>query len=235
MSAADTVQHTAARAARRVSLDVETVALLAIVALNGLAWAGLIPVHVGWIEALATITGAASVWLLARNNVWGWWVGLVSVALFGVLFYGVRLFAEVGIQGFYVITSVYGVWLWARAGERGDGVAVRYLPRNQWLWIVPTSAAAWFALNWLLVTVEGSAPFWDSLTAVMSILAQLLLMARFVDSWWIWIAVDVIYVPLFLWKGLTLTAALYVCFLVIAAAGLMEFRRLAAVQVTVDG
>ncbi len=222
------------RRTRPAWLDFETAVFALMVVLVTLTVMNVLPWEVGLLEAGAVVTGAASVWLLARNSVWGWWIGIVSVILFGALFMQVALYAEVGIQGFYLITSIQAIWLWVRAGARGDGRPVTHLPRRHWLWIVPVFAASWIALHWVLVAIDGALPFWDSLTTMMSLTAHLLLMGRFVNAWWIWIAVDVIYVPLYLSRGLSLTAVLYVGFLVMATAGLIRFQRLARKHTTAD-
>lgn len=223
---ADTVASSRSTS-RLTTLPWETVALITVSILLVLAATGVLPWEVGWLEAGAVLTGAVSVWLLARNDQWGWWIGIVSVVLFGALFLSVQLYAEVGIQAVYGVTSVYAIWLWLRGGERHDGRPVAYLAGKHWAWIVPVFGASWLALHALLVQINGALPFWDSLTTVMSLTAHLLLMGRFVNSWWLWVAVDVIYVPLYLSRGLTLTAVLYIGFFVMACAGWARFRSLA--------
>lgn len=207
--------------------ELETLALILVAVLVLLAVLGALPWEQGWLESSAVLTGAASVWLLARNNVLGWWAGIVSVVLFGVLFFQVALYAEVGIQAVYLVTSAQAIWLWLRGGRHHTGRPVAYLPRRHWAWIVPAFIASWFSIHALLVQIGGALPLWDSLTTVMSLTAHLLLMFRFVNAWWIWISVDIIYIPLYLSRGLELTAILYAGFLMMAIAGLLHFRRLA--------
>ena len=179
------------------------------------------------LEGVAVVTGALSVWLLARNQPIGWWIALVSISAFAVVFARVRLYAEVGIQVVYLVTSAQAIWIWLRGGGGGKERPVTHLPSRVWLWVAPLAVGAFFALRWVLVSVGGAAPFWDALTTVLSLVAHVLLMFRMVESWWIWIAVDVIYVPLYLSRGLALTAALYVGYLVLSIVGLRTFRTLA--------
>lgn len=179
------------------------------------------------LEVLAVVTGAWSVWLLARNRPLGWWIALVSIASFAVVFYRVRLFAEVGIQVVYFITSAQAIWIWMRGGGQGAERPVTHVPARVWLWTLPAAAVGFVLLRSLLITADGAAPFWDALTTVMSLVAHGFLMFRLVESWWIWIAVDVIYVPLYYSRDLTLTAALYVGYLLLSISGLRTFRRLA--------
>lgn len=177
------------------------------------------------IELLAVITGAASVWLLANNRPLGWWVGLVSVTAFGWVFFQVSLFAEVAIQGFYFVTSVLAIRLWMRGGPTQSGVPVSSVPFKVVLFTVPVVVLTTLAAMLFLQRIGGAAPFWDALTTVLSLTAHLWLVRRYAESWWIWVAVDLIYVPLYFSRGLPLTSALYAVFLLMAIYGLLRFRR----------
>jgi nicotinamide mononucleotide transporter len=177
------------------------------------------------IEVLAVVTGAASVWLLANNSPLGWWVGLVSVTAFGWVFFEVRLFAEVAIQAFYFVTSVQAIRLWLRGGATRTGIPVSRVPRRAVMITVPLVVVSTVLGMLLLQRIGGAAPFWDALTTVLSLTAHLWLVRRYAESWWIWVTVDVIYVPLYLSRGLALTSALYVAFLAMAVFGLLRFRR----------
>lgn len=179
----------------------------------------------GVVEIVAVVTGAASVWLLANNRPFGWWVGLVSVTAFAWVFFEVQLFAEVAIQAFYFVTSVQAIRLWLRGGLARTGLRVSRVPRRVVMVTVPLVVAGTLLGMLLLQRIGGAAPFWDALTTVLSLTAHLWLVRRFAESWWIWVTVDVIYVPLYLSRGLALTAALYVVFLAMAVFGLLRFRR----------
>jgi len=179
----------------------------------------------GVVELLAVITGAASVWLLANNRPLGWWVGLVSVAAFSWVFFEVRLFAEVAIQAFYFVTSVLAIRLWMRGGPMQRGVPVSSVPVRVVVITVPIVVFSTLAAMLLLERIGGAVPFWDALTTVLSLTAHVWLVRRYAQSWWIWVTVDLIYVPLYFSRGLPLTSALYAVFLVMAIYGLLRFRR----------
>ena len=190
-----------------------------------LALAGLLPGGLSTLEVIAVTTGAWSVWYLAHNHPFGWWVGLVSVAAFAVVFYRVRLYAEVGIQVFYFVTSLQAIWIWLRGGAERTPRPVTRVPRRVAVATVPISLVALVALRALLIELGGAVPFWDALTVVMSLTAHVYLMWRYVESWWLWLAVDVIFVPLYASRGLLLTSVLYVGFFAMSCMGLRRFRR----------
>lgn len=189
-----------------------------------LAWRQLLP-QISLLEAVAVVISAWSVWLLARNHPFGWWVGLVGVTLYAVVFYQVQLYAEVGIQGFYFITSLQAILLWRQGGSAGHGRPVGRIGSFKLMFLLIIAAVATLLLREGLIALRGAAPFWDALTTVLSIIAHLLLMARCVESWYLWIAVDTMYIPLYASRGLYLTALLYGVFWCLAVEGLYTFRR----------
>ena len=194
-------------------------------ALSALAWARVLPAEQSHIEVLAVVTGVWSVWFLSRNDPFGWWIGLVSVAGFAVVFFEVRLYAEVGIQLFYFVTSLQAIYIWLRGGSDRSPRPISHVPRKVLLSTFPVALIATVALRWLLIEINGAAPGWDAISTVMSLTAHIYLMWRYVESWWVWIAVDVIYVPLYASRGLELTSFLYAGFLVMSIFGLRRFQR----------
>lgn len=189
-----------------------------------------------WAELLGFVTGAWCVWLVVRRNPWNWPVGMVNTALFLVLFLDAGLFADSALQGVYLVLGGYGWWAWLRRGSDGDRLSVTRTTRRQW-WglavagVVGTVGIAAFLAAWTSSTV----PVPDAVTTVLSLLATWGQARKKLESWWLWIAADVIYVPLYQYKGLTLTALLYVGFLALCVLGLRAWRREAAgVDVVVE-
>ena len=178
------------------------------------------------LEMFAVVTSALSTWLLAKNKPLGWWIGLAGVTAYAVVFYRVRLFAEVDIQIVYFVTSLQAIWIWLHGGQQKRERPVgRVTPRWALVTLVVAVLAVWGVFE-LLVVLRGAVPFWDALTTVMSLVAHAYLMFRLVENWWIWIAVDIIYVPLYASRGLYLTSVLYFAFLIMAIYGLLNFQRI---------
>jgi nicotinamide mononucleotide transporter len=203
-----------------------TVGVVASILLLLLPFQSVIPIELSRLETVAVVTYAWSVWLLAKNNPLGWWIGLVGTALYGVVFYQAKLYAEVGLQGFYFITSLQAIYIWLRGGQNQTEKPVGHVSRK-WLTVtVVLAIASVFALRSFLIAIRGAAPFWDSLTTVMSLVAHLYLMGRLVESWYLWITVDVIYIPLYASRNLYLTSILYGIFGLMALAGLRNFQRI---------
>ena len=189
-----------------------------------------VPIQLDLIEAIAAIASAWSVWLLAKNNPLGWWIGLIGVIAYAAVFYQVKLYGEEGIQFFYLITSLQAIYIWLRGGENSTEKPVCRISQR---WLILTAvlvAVGVFGLRTVLVSLGGAAPFWDALTTILSALAQLYLMERYLESWYLWIVADTIYVPLYASRGLYLTSILYAIFWLMAIHGLQNFQRIYSEQ-----
>jgi nicotinamide mononucleotide transporter len=203
-----------------------TIGIIASILLLLMPFQRVIPIELSVLETVAVVTYAWSVWLLAKNNPLGWWIGLVGTALYGVVFYQAKLYAEVGLQVFYFITSLQAIYIWLRGGRNHAEKPVGHISRKGLILTIILAIASVFALRSLLIAIRGAAPFWDALTTVMSLVAHLYLMGRLVESWYLWITVDVIYVPLYASRQLYLTSILYAVFGLMALSGLRNFQRI---------
>jgi nicotinamide mononucleotide transporter len=207
-----------------------SIGLAASISLLLLSVQRFVPVQLDLIEAIAAIASAWSVWLLAKNNPLGWWIGLIGVIAYAAVFYRVKLYGEVAIQFFYLITSLQAIYVWLRGGENNTEKPVGRLSQR---WLILTAilvTVGAFGLRSVLISLGGAAPFWDALTTVLSAIAQLYLMERYLKSWYLWIVADTIYVPLYASRGLYLTSILYAMFLLVAIHGLRNFQRIYAEQ-----
>ena len=179
-----------------------------------------------WIELAGFVTGAACVWLLVIRNIWTFPVGMVNYVFFAVLFVQSGLYADAGLQGVYFILASLGWYWWLRGGEDHQGVEVHEASPKVLIAcgvavIVIAALIQWVLHEYTDSTVAG----WDALTTAMSLVAQFMLSRKWIANWWLWIAVDLIYIPLYIQKGLWLTAGLYAVFLAMCIAGLIEWQK----------
>lgn len=194
-----------------------------------------------YLEFFGVLFNLWSVWLVTRNNVLTWPVGIVAVVLFGVLFLQIRLYSDFVEQIYYLITGFYGWWQWlhppdaahedARHELRITASTRASLVRHAAFIAVGTAIMWHVTANlhlWLpgLFTAPADYPFLDALTTTASFAAQILMARRKVECWPLWIAVDVIGVGLYAAKGVVFVAILYAVFLALAIKGWLEWRRL---------
>jgi nicotinamide mononucleotide transporter len=164
------------------------------------------------LEIAANLVTAASILLAARNSAHTWWTGIIGCALFALLFYTAKLYADVVLQGFFILTSVIGWWAWLR-GEGGRPLPTRHAEPATVAAAVLGGALAAPAYGALLhYFTDAYAPFIDSTVLVFSVIAQLLLMQRRVEAWLFWVLVNTIAVPLYASRELYLTAGLYLAY-----------------------
>jgi len=164
---------------------------------------------IGLVEAWGFVTGGICVWLVVREHMWNWPIGLANNVFFFALFFHGRLFADMGLQVVYFGLGVYGWLNWLYGGENHSVLKVSRTTRIEWLVLLGAIPLCTFGLREILIAVNGAAPFWDALTTVLSLAAQYLLCRKRFENWFFWIAADVIYIPLYLSRHLPLTAVLY--------------------------
>lgn len=181
---------------------------------------------ISWAEVLGAVSGLACVALVARQHVWNWPVGLVNNVFWALLFWRAKLYSDSTLQGVFFALGCYGWWRWTR-GARGDAaLAVRRTTRREWGALAGAVAIATAALAaWLAHATDSPAPLADASVLTLSLAATWGQAEKLVESWWIWITVDVISVPLYVSRGLYPTAGVYVIFGALCVVGLRGWRR----------
>ena len=185
--------------------------------MNLLEWSAL--------EVIAAAFGVISVYLSTRQNIWSWPTAIVNVALYTVVFFQGRLYGQMGLQPIYLALSVYGWYQWLHGGEQHTELRVsRASPRLLGA-LAALNLVLWLVLAAVLRQTDAALPWLDALLTTTSLVAQWMMTRKILQNWLIWIAVDVVYVPMFVSQGLYATAVLYAAFLVLAVMGYVEWRR----------
>jgi nicotinamide mononucleotide transporter len=177
------------------------------------------------IEIFGFVTGVVNVWLLARQNIWNWPVGIANNLAYLILFATSGLYGDSGLQFVYIVLAIYGWWLWLhRTG--GDTLRISRTSHKVWLQLIGATLAAGLILRWFLARfTDSTVPSWDATTTALSLAATYGQCKKFLESWWIWILADLIYIPLYIYKGLRLTSLLYGVFLLLCIFGLRSWLR----------
>ena len=180
----------------------------------------------GGIEIAAALLGVITVLLVVRRSVWNYPFGIAMVALYFFVFWGAKLYSDALLQIFFFLIQLYGWWAWVHADRVDHGVAVGWLGNGARLrWLVGTAVAIAIWGMGMARFTDAAAPMADATVAGLSVSAQILQSLRKVESWVLWVSVDVLAIGLFAWRGLLVTSALYGLFLVLAVLGLFEWRR----------
>lgn len=177
------------------------------------------------VEVAGALTGGLGVWLTVRRSVWCWPVGMVNVALYAFVFVHAKLYSDAGLQLVYLAMSAYGWWAWLRGGTGGRELPVARTPRALLGGLLVAGALGTLGLGTLLARhTDAALPFFDAGTTSFSLAAQLLMTRKWIENWALWIAVDVVYVYMYVVKDLYATAILYAVFLGLAVAGFRAWR-----------
>lgn len=178
------------------------------------------------LEILAVVFGIVSVYLSTREHIWSWPTALVNVTLYFVVFFEVKLYADMGLQVVYFALSLYGWYQWLYGGEQRTELHVSRVTRSLAIRLALLGLTSAVMLGTILARFTDAAlPYLDSLTTSTSLVAQWMMTRKIVENWAVWVAVDVVYIGMFIFKQLYLTAGLYTVFLVLAVMGFRKWKR----------
>ena len=178
------------------------------------------------LEAIAVLFGIVSVYLSTRENIWSWPTALINVALFFALFLKSGLYSDTGLQVVYFALSIYGWYGWLYGGAGRTAISVSQASTRTWITVGGIGVVMWGVLGAVTSRLPGTAlPYVDAATTTISLIAQWMMTRKLIENWLIWIAVDVVYVGMFLFKGLYLTAFNYGIYLLLAVVGYVAWKR----------
>jgi nicotinamide mononucleotide transporter len=188
-----------------------------------------------WMEIIAASLGLASVWYAKKANILVYPTGIVSVLLYVYICFKAQLYADMGINAYYFVFSVYGWILWSRKDENKEELPVTYSGKKTWIISILVFLVSLVIIQILLRIFKANdivywstfVPYTDTFTTAVAIVGMWLMATKKVENWIFWIATDVVSVPLYLYKGLVFTSFQYFVFLVLAVFGYIEWRKLA--------
>ena len=180
-----------------------------------------------WLDITTTLLGLLYILFEYRASVWLWFVGFLMQALGIVLYYQKGLYADCGMEFYYLSMTVYGYWKWVHGSAKKKELPITRFPRRliiPWLAII---LAIWGIIYWLLITFTNSnVPAADSFTTALSIVGIWALAHKYLEQWFIWIVVDVVTCCLYFYKDIPFKASLYALYGVIAIFGYRKWRRM---------
>lgn len=178
------------------------------------------------VEYIAVICGFLNVYLIIRRSMWNYLFGFIMVVLYAKVFFDYQLYSDSMLQVFFFVTQFYGLWYWLKHKAPDGKVIVEPLSNGSFLTALGWTIALWALLSYVVGTyTDASHPAWDSAIASLSVTAQILLMRRHYQAWYLWITVDILAIGLFYIKDLQPTAVLYAVFLILASIGLVQWKK----------
>lgn len=182
----------------------------------------------GALEWFGVFTGILCVWLAAKNNIYNWPIAIVSVVIYIFIFFESRLYADMGLQVYFLLTNFYGWYYWSKNKNNQEmSRPVSQINRQEILFSIFGIIAFTGIIGLILhKQTDASFPFIDSFCTACSLIAQVFLARKVLQNWLIWIFVDIIYVGVYISKDLYATAIMYALYIYIATVGFLDWRKI---------
>lgn len=194
------------------------------------AWA-LLCLHWGKVaEVAGLLIGLAYLYWEYRADWKVWVAGLIMPAISLFVYWNAGLYADFGIDIYYLLAALYGFWCWrrgARDGQAGrEPLPISRTPRRMWLCLAGMFGVVYALIVYVLIRfTDSTVPYWDALNTSLSIIGMWMLARKWVEQWLVWMLVDAVSTGLYIYKEIPFYAVLYFIYTVIAWFGYREWRR----------
>ena len=186
-----------------------------------------------YLETIGTAVGLAYLWLEYRASIWLWLAGIVMPAIYIFVYYSSGFYADMAVNVYYLGAGIYGWFMWRKRGGSGEEAPIARMPLRLVAPLAFLTAAVFATTAAVLVHfTDSTVPYGDSFTTALSITALWMLSRKYIEQWLVWLAVDLITIGLYLYKGIPLPAGLYALYSALAVAGYLRWRKLAAQETT---
>lgn len=180
-----------------------------------------------WLEAIAVFFGLLSVWYSKQENILVYPTGIVSVLIYIYITFEYKLYADMGINGYYFIMSVYGWYNWLKPGDaKSDQISISWNSKSENHLSVLFLLCSFLLIRWVLIMyTDSDVPNWDATTTSFALVGMWLMAKKKIENWIAWIITDLISVPLYLYKGLPFTAFQFFVFTILAFWGYFTWKK----------
>ena len=179
------------------------------------------------IELFGLVTGVLTVWLLIKQNIWTWPVGIAYIGASLYIFYTSRLYADFALHIFFLITSIYGWYYWIKGGERDDSaLPVSNESKRTLIGLLAVCAVAVAICGTAFsIYTDADLPYWDNTTSMLSLLAMWLQSRKKIESWMLWLVIDVLSVGIYFYKEIYFYSLLYIVYIGMAVMGYLAWKK----------
>lgn len=184
-----------------------------------------------WLEIVGTIIGFVYLWQEVKASIWLWLTGIVMPAIYTVVFYQSGLYADFGIQVYYIVAALYGFIFWKFGKKQDKPLPIVHTTARQGVILFLITVLVFIPIYLILTKfTDSTVPFYDSATTALSIVALWMLAKKHVEQWFVWIAVDAVSSALYFYKGIYFTAVLYAVYTVVAIYGYKKWNLMEKTQ-----
>lgn len=181
----------------------------------------------GWLEGLGVIFGILYIYFAAKEMIWCWYASLISVSTYLIICYQVQLYAEMGLNVYYLGTTIYGWWHWRNPSENKKELPISKMKLKEHILFILVGFIFTFGLGYFLIeNTDAQLPYLDSFTTVFAVLTTILVTRKVLENWIYWVFIDTVAVYIYFQRELYLTSLLMAAYVIIAAVGYFNWRRL---------
>ncbi len=179
------------------------------------------------IEIFGLISGILAVWLLINQNIWTWPIGIAYIVVSLYIFYTARLYADLALHIFYLIMSFYGWYYWLKGGNRAESTLAVSRENNQTLLILLVLCAIAIFITGTLFAryTNADLPYWDNTTSILSLLAMWLQSRKKLESWVLWLIIDILAAGIYFYKEIYFYSLLYIIYIGMAFMGYQAWHK----------
>lgn len=188
----------------------------------------LLWINSNYIELLGLIFGLLYVILSIKQNIWCWPVGFITSALYIYVFLVTKFYADMGLQVYYLLVSIYGWynWMFGARSKKQDDLRISKIKLKLGIYLTIVVILLFGVISFILVNyTDSELPYWDSFTTAASFIATWMLAKKIIEHWIIWVIVDFVSLGLYIYKGLYPTVILFAVYTILAIMGYLEWKK----------
>lgn len=180
-----------------------------------------------YVEVLGVFFSILYLYFSIRQNILLWPMGIISALLYMVVFYQSKFYADMGLNGYYVVISIYGWIIWKQGSSNSEkGLPIRRVNLKLALILLTITVAAFLGIGEVLARYTDSPiPYWDAFTTAVSFTATWMLARKILEHWILWVIVDTVSMGLYLYRGLYPTLVLFAIYTTMAVVGFIEWKK----------
>jgi len=179
-------------------------------------------------EVLGTIFSLIYLYFSIKQNIWLWPLGIISSAIYIYIFFNAGIYADMGLQVYYVLISIYGwyYWTYGKKGDNTQKLKVQFAGEKMMVVLLIITTVLFIFISQILLNfTDSKIPYWDALTTAASITATWMLAKKYIEHWLVWIVVDFISAGIYFYRELYITIFLYLVYAIMAIIGYFQWKK----------
>jgi len=178
-----------------------------------------------YLEIVGSVLGIAYVLLASRQNIWCWLVGIISVALYIIVFYIEKLYGDAALQLFYLFMGFYGWFSWYFGGNMTNSLSISRISNNLMLVLALLIIAGSLLFGYILTFTDSEIPYWDGFTTALGLAGTWMTARKYLENWLLWIFANLVCVGVYYYKGLYPTVIFYFIMAALAYRGYLIWKK----------